>query len=79
LHTTGFGKNYYGIVCTDDAFICCVRTEVVVCSYLNFRQNAYKKNMEYLCWVCDPESSGGVNDATRILEEGFLSSDVYEV
>ena len=43
------------------------------------RNTAYKKSLEYLFWMSDPEMAGGSNEHTRIPEEGFLDGDVYMV
>ena len=43
------------------------------------RNTAYKKSLEYLFWISDPEMAGGSNEHTKIPEEGFLDREVYMV
>ena len=53
-------------------------TLAVACT-LDNRQNAYKKQLEYLFWIWDPELSGGHTEPARVLEEGFMSASTYQV
>ena len=41
------------------------------------RQTAYKKHIEYLFWVIDPELTSGQYDLLQTLEEGFMSAGTY--
>ncbi|KAL3874482.1 hypothetical protein ACJMK2_037491, partial [Sinanodonta woodiana] len=45
--------------------------------YITNRNMSYKKNLEYLFWMWDPELAGGTHAPTRILEEGFMDKDTY--
>lgn len=40
---------------------------------------AYKKSLEYLFWMSDPEMVGGSNENFRIPEEGFMDGATYMV
>lgn len=46
---------------------------------LFYRNTAYKKLLEYLFWMWDPQLPGGAQEPTRVLEEGFLDADSYQV
>ena len=52
--------------------------EVCVCIFV-FRNIAYKKLLEYLFWMWDPEMPGGQMEPARIPEEGFMDADTYKV
>jgi len=41
------------------------------------RQTAYKKHIEYLFWVWDPQLTDGQNKLLHTLEEGFMSANAY--
>ena len=43
------------------------------------RNTAYKKLLEYLFWVWDPEMPGGSMEPARVPEEGFLDAETYKV
>ncbi|RUS71694.1 hypothetical protein EGW08_020538 [Elysia chlorotica] len=45
--------------------------------YPGIKNTAYKKSLEYLFWMSDPEMAGGSNEHTKIPEEGFLDGDIY--
>ena len=52
----------------------------ISCQYiLSFRNGSYKKLLEYLFWVWDPELPGGLHEHSRILEEGFMDPETYRV
>lgn len=50
-----------------------------VTSFSVSRNVAYKKLLEYLFWIWDPQLPGGQNEPERILEEGFMDSENYKV
>ena len=52
---------------------------VVMSWFVCCRQTAYKKHVEYLFWVRDPELTHGQNELLRTLEEGFMSANTYYV
>lgn len=52
---------------------------MVEISFVFFRQNSYKKRLEYLFWVHNPEPADGADDYFQILEEGFVSCCANEV
>jgi len=41
------------------------------------RQTSYKKHIEYLFWIWDPQLTPGRNELLQTLEEGFMSADTY--
>ena len=43
------------------------------------RTTSFKKLLEYLFWIYDPELPGGANELERILEEGFMDPDTLKV
>jgi hypothetical protein len=43
------------------------------------RNTTYKKLLEYLFWIWDPNLPGGVHETTRVVEEGFMDSMSYKV
>ncbi|XP_005098353.1 leucine-rich repeat-containing protein 9 [Aplysia californica] len=45
--------------------------------YPGVKNTAYKKSLEYLFWMSDPEMPGGHNESARIPEEGFLDGETY--
>ncbi|KAH9489094.1 Leucine-rich repeat-containing protein 9 [Bulinus truncatus] len=46
--------------------------------YPGVKNTAYKKSLEYLFWMSDPETEGGVNENYRIPEEGFMDAQTYK-
>ncbi|XP_062619612.1 leucine-rich repeat-containing protein 9-like isoform X3 [Saccostrea cucullata] len=42
------------------------------------RNTAYKKQLEYLFWIWDPNLPGGVHESTRVMEEGFMDAMSYK-
>ncbi|CAL1540956.1 unnamed protein product [Lymnaea stagnalis] len=46
--------------------------------YPSAKNTAYKKSLEYLFWMSDPEMEGGVSEAFRIPEEGFMDAETYK-
>ena len=49
------------------------------CCCLWRRTTSFKKLLEYLFWIYDPELPGGANELERILEEGFMDPDTLKV
>lgn len=45
----------------------------------DFRNTAYKKLLEYLFWIWDPQLPGGFHETTRVLEEGYMDAISYKV
>jgi len=43
------------------------------------RHTAYKKQIEYLFWVWDPELTHGQKELLQTLEAGFMSANSYYV
>lgn len=42
------------------------------------RNTAYKKLLEYLFWIWDPQLPGGFHETTRVLEEGYMDAISYK-
>ncbi|CAG5119813.1 unnamed protein product, partial [Candidula unifasciata] len=45
--------------------------------YPGSKNTAYKKSLEYLFWMSDPEMVGGSTESYRIPEEGFMDAETY--
>lgn len=45
----------------------------------DFRNTAYKKLLEYLFWIWDPQLPGGFHETTQVLEEGYMDAISYKV
>ncbi|XP_074662952.1 leucine-rich repeat-containing protein 9-like [Tubulanus polymorphus] len=46
--------------------------------YCTTKNPSYKKLLEYLFWVWDPELAGGHMEPKRVLEEGFMDAESYQ-
>lgn len=44
-----------------------------------FRNTNYKRLLEYLFWIWDPDMPGGGNEPARVPEEGFMDAESYKV
>ena len=47
--------------------------------HILIRNSSYKKLLEYLFWIHDPELPGGSTEQQRILEDGFMDAATYKV
>ncbi|KAK3093172.1 hypothetical protein FSP39_012192 [Pinctada imbricata] len=46
--------------------------------YPSLRNHSYKKLLEYLFWMWDPNLPGGEHEACRVLEDGFMDAESYK-
>ena len=71
---------YIAVSCYLKSTFSCVCVFKCVCHvYVLFRSINYKKLLEYLFWVYDPELPGGATEMERVLEEGFMDPDMLKV
>ncbi|XP_055956768.1 leucine-rich repeat-containing protein 9 [Patella vulgata] len=47
--------------------------------FLSTKPTCFKKNLEYLFWMWNPSSVGGLKEPYQVLEEGFSDADTYQV
>ncbi|KAL8572554.1 hypothetical protein ACOMHN_040458 [Nucella lapillus] len=47
--------------------------------YPGTKNTAYKKLLEYLFWIWDPEIAGGSMEPARVPEEGFRDAETYKM
>lgn len=47
--------------------------------YIVYRNTGYRKLLEYLFWMQDPQLSNGAHQPGHLLEEGFLEAEAYSV
>lgn len=47
--------------------------------YPGTKNTAYKKLLEYLFWMWDPDMAGGAMEPARVPEEGFMDAETYKM